>query len=281
MATFHISYLFMMFLAYSLIGWLWETSYCSIKHGHFINRGFLRGPLCPVYGFGGLLIMYLLEPWAHTWLPLFFASMVIVSILEYFTGWLLESLFHTRWWDYSKEKFNLHGRIYLGGAICFGIMGTVITHFVHPWLEAKILSIPLQTARLVAWILFAVFLLDLLTTIRGLVDFTIYEARLKEFTESLKDRFEGEQWLTEKNQSLNQLFQKARQRIQEDKTKANERLLERLEALNAHHHKMTRFIKKFPAMRSKEFQAGIEELKFRVQQEREQIKARKLAKKKG
>lgn len=253
MATFHISYLFMMFLAYSFIGWLWETCYCSIKHGHFINRGFLRGPLCPVYGFGGLLIMYLLEPWAHTWLPLFFASMVIVSILEYFTGWLLETLFHTRWWDYSKERFNLHGRIYLGGAICFGIMGTVITHFVHPWLEAKILSIPLQTARLVAWILFAVFLVDFLTTIRGLVDFTIYQSKLKEFTEILKHP-EG---------------------IQED---VKQHILNRLGELNKKHQNMTRFIKKFPSMHSKEFHAGIEELKQRVQQEREQLKNRKSLK---
>ena len=140
----------MLFLAYSLVGWIWETAYCSVKNGHFINRGFLRGPLCPVYGFGGMLIMYLLQPWAHTWIPLFLASMVIVSVLEYFTSWLLEKLFHTRWWDYSNRKFNLHGRIFLGGAICFGVMGTLVAHFLHPWLESRILSIPLPTARIIA-----------------------------------------------------------------------------------------------------------------------------------
>lgn len=267
MTSIHPSYVFILFLAYSFIGWLWETAYCSIHHGRFINRGFLRGPLCPVYGVGGMLIMYLLQPWAHTWIPLFFASMVIVSLLEYFTGWLLETLFHTRWWDYSNEKFNLHGRIFLGGAICFGLMGTLIAHFLHPWLESKILSIPLPTARIIAWILLLAFTVDLITTIRGLVDFTIYETRLKEFIESMQDRFEGEEWFEEKEQSLSQLFQKVRERVQEDRSKANQRLLERLETLNQRQEKMLRHIRKFPTMRSTEFHRGVEELRLRVQQE--------------
>lgn len=278
MPPIHLSYVFMLFLAYSLIGWIWETSYCSIRHGHFINRGFLRGPLCPVYGFGGMLIMYLLQPWAHTWIPLFFASMVIVSVLEYFTGWLLETLFHTRWWDYSNEKFNLHGRIFLGGAICFGVMGTLIAHFLHPWLESRILSIPLPTARIIAWSLFAAFLLDLITTIRGLVDFTIYETRLKDFVESLRDRFHGEQWLEEKEQSLNQLFQQVRERLQEDTSRANQHLLEQLESLSQRQDKMLRHIRKFPTMRSLEFHQGVEALRHRVKEERQQRKAARSAK---
>ncbi len=277
MQPIHLSYVFMLFLAYSLVGWIWETSYCSIKAGHFINRGFLRGPLCPVYGFGGMLIMYLLQPWIHTWIPLFLASMAIVSLLEYFTGWLLETLFHTRWWDYSDRKFNLHGRIFLGGAICFGVMGTLIAHFLHPWLESRILSIPLAAARIVAWVLFAAFMVDLVTTVQGLVDFTLYQTRLKEFTESLKDRFEGEEWIEEKEQSLSQLFQKVRERVREDRSKANQRLLERLEALSQRQDKMLRHMRKFPAMRSAEFHRGVEELRQRVQQEIRQRRAERQA----
>ena len=183
--------------------------------------------------------MYLLQPWSHTWLPLFFASMVIVSGVEYFTSWILEVLFHTRWWDYSKKRFNLHGRIYLGGAMCFGLMGTLIAHFVHPWLEAKIFSIPLQTARLVAWILFAIFMVDFITTLQGLVNFTMYQTRLKEFAEFVEGRF-NEEWIKEKEAALKQ---------QEEK--------------------MLRHIKKFPSMTSKEFHKGIEALRHRIQQEQE------------
>ena len=190
-----------------------------------------------MYGVGGLLIMYLLQPWAHTWIQLFFASMVIVSVVEYFTSWILEVLFHTRWWDYSKEKFNLHGRIFLGGAICFGLMGTLIAHFLHPWLEAKIFSIPLQTARLVAWILFTILMVDLITTLHGLVNFTLYQIRLKEFAEFVERGFDQE-WIKEKEAALKQ---------QEEK--------------------MLRHIKKFPSMTSTEFHKGIEALRHRMQQE--------------
>lgn len=184
-----------------------------------------------------MLIMYLLQPWAHTWIPLFFASMVIVSVVEYFTSWILEVLFHTRWWDYSKEKFNLHGRIFLGGAICFGLMGTLIAHFLHPWLEAEIFSIPLQTARLVSWILFAILMVDLITTLHGLVNFTLYQTRLKEFTEFIEGGFDQE-WIKEKEAALKQ---------QEEK--------------------MLRHIKKFPSMTSTEFHKGIAALRQRMQQE--------------
>ena len=98
MQIFHV---FLLFLCYSFIGWAWETALCSTREKRFINRGFLYGPLCPVYGFGGLLIMYLLKPWAHTWIPLFLASMVITSILEYLTSWGMETPA-----AYSKEEIE-------------------------------------------------------------------------------------------------------------------------------------------------------------------------------
>ena len=78
------------------MGWAWETTFCSIRAKHFINRGFLYGPLCPVYGFGGMLVLYFLAPLSKTWIPLFFGAMIITSLLEYFTSWMLETLFHTK-----------------------------------------------------------------------------------------------------------------------------------------------------------------------------------------
>jgi len=113
-------------------------------------------------------------------------------------------------------------------------------------------------------------MLDFITTVHGLVDFTIYETRLKDFTESLRDRFHGEEWLEEKEQSLGQLFQRVRERLQEDKSRANQHLLERLESLSQRQDKMLRHIRKFPTMRSVEFHSGVEELRRRIQLEREQ-----------
>lgn len=256
-----------MFLAYSFIGWAWETAFCSIKERRFINRGFLYGPLCPVYGFGGLLVLYLLKPLENTWIPLFIAAMVLTSILEYFTSWILETLFHTKWWDYSNEKFNLNGRIFLGGALCFGAMGTLISHFVHPYLERFVVSIPLHIADIVASALLVVFLLDLILTVRKLMNFTIHMVRLREFVDSLKDRFADEAWFPEHMHSLSEMFDAVKQRVHEGKIKVSDNLIEKIEMFSARQERLTGFVKKYPAMYSTKFKTGIENLRHRVKQE--------------
>lgn len=262
-----LSYTFLLFLIYSFIGWAWETTFCSIKEKRFINRGFLYGPLCPVYGFGGMLVLYLLAPLSKTWIPLFIGAMIITSALEYFTSWLLETLFHTKWWDYSKQKFNLHGRIFLGGALCFGLMATLVSHYVHPFLEHLLLSIPLNVAQALAWILFAIFLADLVFTVKHLVNFTIHMARLKEFVDSLKDRFSEESWFAEHSYSISELFDIIKEKARQKKIQISENLLEKMENFSSYQNKLTRFVKKYPAMYSSKFKAGIENLHAKAKEE--------------
>lgn len=256
-----------MFLAYSFIGWAWETAFCSVKERRFINRGFLYGPLCPVYGFGGLLVLYLLRPLSGTWIPLFVGAMVVTSALEYFTSWVLETLFHTKWWDYSNERFNLNGRIFLGGALCFGVMGTLASHFVHPHLERLVLSIPRHAADIVALALFAAFLADLIHTVRRLMHFTVHMARLKEFVDSLRDRFAGEEWFSEHMHTIPEMFDAVRARVREGKIHASSALLEKMEMFSARQEKFTALVKKYPAMYSTKFKVGIENLRLKVRQE--------------
>ncbi len=106
------------FFLYSFLGWAQETVQCSIKEKRFVNRGFLNGPICPIYGCGALLIFNLLLPIqrgiASPWLsvPLvFLCGALIASVLEYVTSWAMETLFHSRWWDYSDKKWNINGRM--------------------------------------------------------------------------------------------------------------------------------------------------------------------------
>ena len=108
---------FLSFVAYSFLGWCCETTYCSIGAGHFINRGFLSGPVCPVYGFGAMAVILLLEPVKNSAALVFLLGMAVASVLEYITGWLLETLFHTKWWDYSTYRFNIHGRVCLRNSL--------------------------------------------------------------------------------------------------------------------------------------------------------------------
>ena len=214
--------------------------------------------------------MYLLKPWAHTWIPLFLASMVITSILEYLTSWGMEKLFHARWWDYSSHKFNLNGRIYLGGAFFFGVMGTTVMHFVHPYLVNFLVSLPNAVVTGLAISLGVVLAVDFAFTLRNLVDFASYMTKLRSFVETLRERYTTESWYQES--SLSELFERIKERIEEGKLKADANLLETMEALKNRQRRHYGFVRRFPSMRSEKFRLGIENLK---QQVREEIRQRR------
>lgn len=96
----------LLFFIYSFLGWVCETVYCSVGSRHFVNRGFLNGPLCPVYGFGALIVVFAMQPFSKNIVLTFLAGMILTSALEYITGWLLEMLFHLKLWDYSAAVFK-------------------------------------------------------------------------------------------------------------------------------------------------------------------------------
>ena len=116
---------FLWLMIYSIIGWVYESTICSIGHRKLINRGFLNGPYCPIYGTGAVLVLLVLGRIQNPVL-LFFAGAVVTCSLEYLTSWLMEKLFHARWWDYSKRKFNIDGRVCLIGAVVFGAFSVVL-----------------------------------------------------------------------------------------------------------------------------------------------------------
>ena len=116
---------FLWLMIYSIIGWVYESTICSIGHRKLINRGFLNGPVCPIYGTGAVLVLLVLGRIQNPVL-LFFAGALVTCSLEYLTSWLMEKLFHARWWDYSKRKFNIGGRVCLIGAVVFGAFSVVL-----------------------------------------------------------------------------------------------------------------------------------------------------------
>ena len=122
----------LLFFLYSFVGWLWETVYCSIKARHFVYRGFLVGPITPIYGFGILGVLYLLRSLHNQLLLLFFAAAVLVTLLEYVTSFLLEKLFHASWWDYHNVFLNINGRVAVPISIFWGICCVLIVRIVHP-----------------------------------------------------------------------------------------------------------------------------------------------------
>ena len=162
---------YLMFFIYSFVGWVIEVIYYGITEGKFINRGFLAGPLCPVYGLGFYAAIWIFEPFKDNFLILFFGMATACTIVELIAGFILYHAFHMRWWDYSDYKLNLGGYICLRFYIYWGIAASLGMYVLHPavkWLIAHI-NYPVRLGIL---IFFTVILLaDLVTTIVTIVGF--------------------------------------------------------------------------------------------------------------
>ena len=125
---------FLLFMIYSVLGWIMEVTCKLIQYKRFINRGFLIGPYCPIYGCGGILITVLLNRYMSDPFVLFVMAILLCGTLEYLTSYFMEKAFKARWWDYSQRKFNINGRICLGTIIPFGILGLFISYVSNPFL---------------------------------------------------------------------------------------------------------------------------------------------------
>ncbi|MGN0629101.1 MAG: hypothetical protein ACI4IW_05690 [Oscillospiraceae bacterium] len=153
------------FFIYAFLGWCTEVAFFAVKTGKFVNRGFLNGPVCPIYGFGLVIVILLLTPLSKSLLLLFAGSMVLTSTLEFMTGWALEKIFHTRWWDYSNQRFNLKGYICLEFSLIWGFAATFVMKIVQPIISTVVGKIPtpVGVAFLCAFSLIIVF--DLVATV--------------------------------------------------------------------------------------------------------------------
>ena len=155
-----IYYYFLLFLIYSFIGWLIEVIGKLIEKHKFINRGFLIGPICPIYGHGCILMILTLSRYKDNPLTLFIYAIFICSLLEYFTSYFMEKIFKARWWDYSTKRFNLNGRICAETMIPFGILGTLVICVINPIFEYLLNLFNFETIKIAAIILFVIYLID-------------------------------------------------------------------------------------------------------------------------
>ena len=170
----------MLFFIYSLAGWLVEMIPATIREKKFVDRGFLVGPYCPIYGCGVILITLLLQKYADDIVVTFFLSVIICGTLEYLTSYVMEKIFKARWWDYSNNKFNINGRICLETLVPFGIGGVLVLFVFNPFLEKIINLIPGLALHIVTGVLCVLFLIDCIVSFKIILN-------LKEMTKELKD----------------------------------------------------------------------------------------------
>lgn len=162
---------FACFFIYSTIGWIIETTLISIKHKKFINRGFLIGPYCPIFGYGTILMILYLTQYKKNLLTVFILGAVICSILEYLTSYIMEVLFKTRWWNYGKSKFNLNGRICLEASCFFGLGGIIVIYLTQPFLNNILNSIPLNMFRAITVFFLIIYLIDTVISLNIITKF--------------------------------------------------------------------------------------------------------------
>ena len=162
---------FLLFLIYSFLGWCMEVCVSLVERKRFVNRGFLLGPYCPIYGSGAILITLLLSAFKDKPVLLFFMAILLCGILEYITSYFMEKIFRLRWWDYSKKKFNINGRVCLDTIIPFGILGMIIMYISNPFLLDKINMLPSNVLSIIFYIMLVIYIIDniiSLTTILGI-----------------------------------------------------------------------------------------------------------------
>lgn len=239
---------------YSIAGWVCEVIYCSIPAQKFINRGFLHGPYCTIYGIGATILLSATAPISQYPLLVFLAALLAATTLEYFTGWLMETVFQIRWWDYTHKKYQIKGRICLQNSLLFGILGMFTVYLLHP-LAADLLDIiPADKQRILASAVMAIFFLDLILTLNTLLKLSdklkTVQATFRELERAVADGWFQRENLTDSITRLKELSKKGE--LEENLSE----LLGKLETA-VQRRKENRLETAFPHLKSKELEKEI------------------------
>lgn len=161
----YVIYTFTYFVIYSFLGWCCEVGFAAAVEGKFVNRGFLGGPICPIYGIGAITVISLLERLSNNIFLLFLGAMILTSLLEWITGFVLEKFFHEKWWDYSEEAFNISGYICLKFSILWGLACCVVVKAVHPLIVKLVSALPDTILYIILAVIAAAFVADISATV--------------------------------------------------------------------------------------------------------------------
>lgn len=178
------------FFIYSFLGWILESVYKTIYEKRWVNSGFLHGPLCPIYGVGAVIMILFLTTFKNNIILLFFVGFIVLSIWEYFVGWLLETLFKTKYWDYSDKKINLHGRICLQTSIIWGLLGVIFIGFIHPRLEIIMQNVSIQILMYINIILGIYIITDTIFSIIKITSINKALEAAEKISDGIKEKLE-------------------------------------------------------------------------------------------
>lgn len=238
---------FLLFMIYSFFGWVMEMIVCSIYDKKVVNRGFLIGPYCPIYGCGCILIISLLFKYRSDPITLVIMAILICGLLEYFTSYIMEKLFKARWWDYSNKRFNINGRICLETLVAFGGLALLLTYIINPFFVGIIDGFSNVLLIVLAMILLVIFIVDMSISLKVISGFkkvarSVNKDNTEEITKKVKELLLERNWLYKR---LVGAFD----------FKASERLLKEL------HKKAKKTIEKSAEVAQKTIKAGADVVK--------------------
>ena len=176
----------LLFFFYCLCGWIWESCYVSVRQRHWVNRGFLHGPLLPIYGSGAIIILLATIPVAEDLRLVWLFGMLAATLLEYVTGAAMERIFKVRYWDYSNQRFNLNGHICLTSSIAWGFFSILMVRFLHPPVAHLLSRVPALLVDPLAHVLTAAFTVDAVRSVQAALDLRDILARTAEENEELR-----------------------------------------------------------------------------------------------
>ncbi len=248
------------FVIYAFLGWCLEVVFHVVQTGKFVNRGFLNGPVCPIYGFGVVLVVLCLTPLNHSLLLLFIGSVILTSLLEFAAGFILEKAFHTKWWDYSDQPFHIKGYICLKFSLSWGVASVFVMRLVHPMIEKLVGWVPHFISIPLLCLVLALFLADAVATVVAVRQMDKRLRLIHEIGRKLRSQSDA---------------------IGKNITADTRRLLQAKEKLDAQSKAMERrLLKAFPNLQSKRYEQELEALRERLYRrigERKEARRRRRA----
>ena len=235
------------FIIYSFLGWVMESVLKTYVQKKPVNSGFLYGPFCPIYGFGAVFMFLCLNVFANNTFLLFIIAFFTLSLWEYTVGVLLEKLFHTKYWDYSENKFNIKGRVCLLNSLFWGFLGVIFIKFMHPWISEKI---DLMSTNILIFNVIMITIAIIVDTIVSSVKVSNIKGKLeklKEITEKLKEKIEELEVKQVNKESLQNVIEELKHKQTELKrklTRQTERLKKAFPTIKSDTiEKITEFLK--------------------------------------
>lgn len=236
--------MFLSFILYSVMGWIAETLIHVFREKRAVKRGFLFGPICPIYGAGALILIVLLQGRTDNFFILFLAGFFICGILEYTVHFVLEKVFHAMWWDYSTRRFNIKGRVYLNGLLLMGLSSALLIKYVHPFVSDVLDMISPRALHITSFIIYSIFLFDIATTVADLKNSV---AHLKNtLNRALK---ESQNFIDSTEATLNDVA---------DTIKNNEKVREAIHRMNDENSPLSKFRKRFAGININKYKEILE-----------------------